>query len=153
MSLLDDLRADVLGRLQVTSAIITKIGLKINVGETFTAKFKVKNIDATLSFRNVQLQVSKTAFACPVDGPEQNFDMAAELNPGHTATVNAQFTATEAADRPISPGEPPTGKGIYLEVNEAFAKLEVRADADLASALAGLTKVTTVRTDIQASCP
>jgi hypothetical protein len=132
MSLIDDFRADAARRLQVSNVITNKAGTQINVGEKFTAFFAVKNTDATFSFRNVKLKVSRTEFAAPVDGAELRIDLADQLNPGSAAGVSVQFKATKADDEVI-PNDAAKGRGIIVFNTEPFAELEVAADLDIGS--------------------
>jgi len=149
MSTLDNLRSDVVSRLQVTSQILTKIGAKINVGENFTARFTVRNTDTALTFQNVRLQVTMTESAVPVDGPELTRNLASELEPGCGAQTDVQFEALKAADRLIPPDVSPSGKPIWMIVNETFARLQVFASVKTAAFLGELTKATLATADIR----
>jgi hypothetical protein len=151
MSLIDDIRADAARQLQISNVITSKVGAQINVGERFTAFFSVKNTDATFSFRNVKLKVSRTEFATPVGGPDISFDLAAQLNPGTAAGVSVQFTATKTDDEVIPADESPTGKPIIIFNTEPFAALEVTADLDSTSVsrVNGVTTGSTADVDIR----
>src|SRR5262245_54351624 len=139
MSIIDDIRAAAIKRLQVTHVITRKVGAQIEVGEKFTALFIVKNTDTTATFKNVKLNVSSSGFATPVGGAQLSFDIAAQLNPGSAAGVSVQFTATDTLDEFIPANQSPTGKPIILFVSEPFADLEVLADLDIGS-VTGLRK-------------
>src|SRR5262249_30314122 len=130
MSLIDDFRTDAARRLQISDVITTKVGHQINVGEKFTAFLTVKNTDATFSFRNVKLKVSKTEFATPVDGAELIIDMADQLNPGSAAGVSVQFKAIKTDDEVIRNGAA-KGRGIIVFTTEPYAELELAADLDI----------------------
>ncbi|MEM1128046.1 MAG: hypothetical protein AAGI71_15475 [Bacteroidota bacterium] len=119
------LRRDAQSHLTVNAAVIQKEGAQIDVGESFTVRFQVRNtFEATAEagaafFHDIVLHLEATDFA-KIEGPSEH-RLEQALGNGEEASVEATFTALKAF--PVVVG---------VDLSEPYVKAQLEATFDLA---------------------